>query len=61
MKYLLLGEFVDRVAALLAIGEGNLRVSKGSQQALQPVGVDGIDVRTGDDDQLTLAMPQFPG
>ena len=54
VEYLLLRKLVERITALLAISEGHLWVSKGGQQARQPIGVDRINVSTGYDDKATM-------
>jgi len=60
VKNLVLGEFAILVAALLAVGQSHLWVLERFEQALQPVRVDRVDVRAGDDDQVAGRGSQPP-
>ncbi len=49
---LMFGVVVGLTAGLLAVAEGDLWVMEGLNELLEPVGVDGVAVGTGDDDHV---------
>ena len=55
-KYLVLRIFRRVVSPLLAIDKSHLRIGERSQQALQPIIVDRIDVGAGNDNKVTAGF-----